>query len=204
MSPTIPWVKILSLISRDADTMPRATYYMVEMDYPHETAEEREAFDGFYHHHISMLLTIPGFLTAQRFQCPEAARAPFMAIYRLAGPEVMTSEAYTSKAGRMSVDPKFRPNMKNWDRNLVQGPEGTSDPDLSVPMGETMTLLDRLTAAAPPLPEGLTLLEVVGLDHTVAERGAALGDAEIATGAALPDDWEIRRWHPIHPVRITA
>ena len=37
---------------------PRATYYMVECDFPHETAEERAAFDAFYGKHISMLLTM--------------------------------------------------------------------------------------------------------------------------------------------------
>ena len=97
-----------------------------------------------------MLLTIPGFLTAQRFHCAQAAgvpvRAPFLALYRLAGPGVMTSDGYTSKAGRMSVDPDFRVNMTNWDRNLVQGPAGTGQPDLAVDMGGHMTLIDRLTA----------------------------------------------------------
>ena len=179
----------------------RAVFYMVEMDYPHETAEEREAFDGFYWKHIDMLLTIPGFLTAQRFHCPEATRAPFLALYRLSGPEVMTSEAYTSKAGRMSVDPKFRPNMQNWDRNLVQGPEGTADPDLSTDMGTEMVLLDRQSDNAPPLPGGLTPLEVIGLDKTIAERGVAVGGWDLGENAALPDEWEIRRWRPIHPVR---
>lgn len=175
-----------------------ATYYMVEMDYPHDTAAERAAFDAFYQRHIDMLLTIPGFLTAQRFYCPQAVRAPFLALYRHTGPEVLASDAYTSKAGRMSVDPDFRVNMTNWDRNLVQGPAGTGQPDLAVDMDGAITLIDRLTDDAPPLPGGFAPLAVVGLDKTVAQRGAAVGD--IAPPEAK-DGWEIRVWRPIHPVR---
>ena len=140
-----------------------ASYYMVEMDYPHETAAERSAFDAFYQRHIDMLLTIPGFLTAQRFHCPEATRAPFLALYRHTGPEVLASEAYTSKAGRMSVEADFRVNMTNWDRNLVQGPEGSSAPDLAIEMDDSMTLIDRLTDDAPPLPDECVPLDVIGL-----------------------------------------
>jgi len=175
-----------------------ATYYMVEMDYPHKTAAERSAFDAFYQRHIDMLLTIPGFLTGQRFHCPEATRAPFLALYRQTGPEVLASEAYTSKAGRMSVEADFRVNMTNWDRNLVQGPEGSGAPDLAFDMDEWMTLIDRLTDDAPPLPDEFVPLEVIGLDRTIAQRGAALGNK-------VPSDvrggWEVRVWRPIHPVR---
>ena len=175
-----------------------ATYYMVEMDYPHETVTERSAFDAFYQRHIDMLLTIPGFLMAQRFHCPAATRAPFLALYRLAAPEILTSDAYTSKAGRMSVEADFRVNMTNWDRNLVQGPEASGAPDLAFEMGEAMTLIDRLTQDAPALPDEFVSLDVVGLDRTIAQRGAAHGDR---TPSAPPDGWEIRVWQPIHPVR---
>jgi hypothetical protein len=175
-----------------------ASYYMVEMDYPHETAAERSAFDAFYQRHIDMLLTIPGFLTAQRFHCPEATRAPFLALYRHTGPEVLASEAYTSKAGRMSVEADFRVNMTNWDRNLVQGPEGSSAPDLAIEMDDSMTLIDRLTDDAPPLPDECVPLDVIGLDRTIAQRGAILGDK---VPSELRDGWEVRVWRPIHPVR---
>ena len=181
--------------------MSRAAYYMVEMDYPHETPAEREAFDQFYYRHIDMLLSIPGFMSAQRFHCVEAVRAPFLALYRLAGPEVMTSNAYTSKAGRMSVDPAFRVKMINWDRNLVRGPEGTSDPDLAVGMEKFFILVDRLTEDAPPLSTDLIPLEIVGLDHTIMQRGVAF---EISKIQQIPDGWEVRLWRPIHPVRTSA
>lgn len=176
-----------------------ATYYMVEMDYPHETAAQRETFDAYYWRHIDMLLTIPGFMTAQRFYCADTDRAPFLALYRLAGPDVLTSEAYTSKAGRMSVHPDFRAYISGWDRNLVQGPAGSGGPDLATAMGGTMTLIDRLTPNSRPLPGGIVPLEVIGLDRTIVQRGV-VGD-----GAAYPpqpaEGWSVRVWQPIHALR---
>ena len=95
-----------------------ATYYMVEMDYPHDTAAERDAFDAFYQRHIDMLLTIPGFLTAQRFHCAQAAgvpvRAPFLALYRLAGPGVMTSDGYTAISSRARPARDSRTSRWTW------------------------------------------------------------------------------------------
>ena len=177
----------------------RVTYYMVEMDYPHETEQERTDFDNFYDKHITMLLTIPGFLTAQRFYCPESLRAPFLAIYRLSAPEVLTSRSYTSKAGRMSVDPAFRVNMKNWDRNIVQGPIGTVEPDLSIEKGETITMVDRLDSETFPLPEELIPMDVVGLDQTVVQRGVATRELFFDR---IEEGWEIRKWRPIHDFRV--
>lgn len=181
-----------------------ATYYMVEMDYPHETAAQREKFDSYYRRHIDMLLTIPGFLTAQRFFCAETKLAPFLALYRLSTPDVLTSEAYTSKAGRMSVHPDFRAFISDWDRNLVQGTAGGEGSDLSTSMEERMVLVDRLSSEAPPLPDGVAPLDVIGLDRTIAQRGAAVFAAD-EIGTAKPprarEGWEIRVWEPIHAVR---
>ena len=156
----------------------RVTYYMVECDYPHETAEQRAAFDTFYWKHISMLLTIPGFSPRSAFTAIRIAGA-FPRALSPDRTEVMTSDAYTSKAGRNSVDPEFRPNMINWDRNLVQRPDGTSEPDLATDMDSSLTLIDRRTTDAPPLPDGFTPLTVVGLDQTIAQRGVTVGSADI-------------------------
>ena len=177
-----------------------ATYYMVEMDYPHETAAQRETFDAYYWRHIDMLLTIPGFMTAQRFHCADTDRAPFLALYRLSGPEVLTSEAYMSKAGRMSVHPDFREYISDWDRNLVQGSadggeEGggaaVDGPDLATAMDDTLVLIDRLTPDAAPLAHGIAALDVIGLDRTAAVPAPREG-------------WAVRVWQPIHAVRIPA
>ena len=173
-----------------------STFYMVEMKYP--DSEPREDFDEFYYGHVSMLLTIKGFLWAQLFECIHPARAPFMAIYQLAGPEVMTSDNYTSKAGRMSVNPVIRERVTNWDRNLVTG----GIDDMHVEMGGWMVLIDRLDSESPALPEGFAALEVIGLDETIAERGVLTGNSgDPATPETTPEGWIVRTLHPLHPPR---
>ena len=172
---------------------------MVEMHYP--AAEDRAAFDGFYHEHISRLLTIPGFLSAQRYECAHEAAAPFLAVYRLESPEVMASENYTSRAGPAAVAPAFRAKMTNWDRNLAQGDIASLD------LGEAgwMVLIDRLGADGPPLPDGFTALSIIGLDATIVERGVLLGQAGAPPEvAASSDGWRVSTFRPIHPPRHPA
>lgn len=170
-----------------------STFYMVEMDYPEREGPGRAAYEAFYERHVAMLLRIPGFLAAQRFECAHAAAAPFLAIYQLEGPEVMESEAYLSRGGRLSVPEAFRTRMANWDRNLVRG----AVPHLEVPADgpeSRLVLVDRVTADAPALPRGLAPLEVVGLDRAIAQRGVAAGAAP-APGPR--DGWRVRTFRPI-------
>ena len=171
-------------------------FYMVEMNYP--KSESRAEFDAFYDRHIAMLLTIKGFQSAQRFACVHAAKAPYLALYRLAGPAVLTSKNYTSKAGRMSVKASMRERITNWDRNLVNG----ALDELEVAMGGWMVLIDRLDSQSPALPDGFTPLTIIGLDKTLAERGVCTGDTgEPPTPDASTPGWKVRTLHPIHPPR---
>ena len=172
------------------------TFYMVEMDFPYP--DERDSFDQFYNEHITMLLTIDGFLSAQRFACTHAAVAPFLAIYQLAGPDVLSGPSYRSKAGPNSVSPTYRPRMQNWDRNLMQ----VADATLDVPLGGWMVVIDRKRNTRPPLPEGYSRLQPIGLDMTVCERGILIGSLGAPT--VLPetaDDWIVRLMRPLHPRR---
>mgnify|MGYP007046970560 CR=1 FL=1 len=169
---------------------------MVEMRYPLE--DDRAAFNEFYAKHISMLLTIDGFLSAQRYECAHEAKAPFMAIYRLRDRHVLSSENYTSKAGRSSVDPAFRAKMTNWDRNLVEGDIA----DMDVAENGWMVLIDRATPESPPLPVGFTPLRIVGLDASIAERGVMIGDGGAPPAVeALASGWTVRIFHPVHAPR---
>jgi len=168
---------------------------MVEMHYPLD--DDREAFNGFYHKHISMLLTIDGFLSAQRYECTHEARSPFLAVYRLDGPDVMTSEGYTSRAGRDSVDPVFKAKMTNWDRNLVQGDIA----DMDVADGGWMVLIDRLSADSAPLPDGFTSLSIVGLDATIVERGVMIGASGEMPAIEESENWIVRSFRPVHAPR---
>jgi len=173
-----------------------SVFYMVEMHYPLE--DDRQAFNDFYWKHISMLLDIDGFETAQRYECEHEAKAPFLAAYRLRDDQVLERETYTSRAGRNSVDPAFRAKMTNWDRNLVEGDLA----DMDVAEGGWLALIDRLSPESAPLPEGFTPLRVIGLDATIVERGVAIG----AAGAPPAFDretpgWSTRVFRPVHPTR---
>lgn len=170
------------------------TYYMVEMHYP--ATEDRAKFDEFYYKHISMLLTIDGFQSAQRYECDPDARAPFLAVYRLRDPGVLESTNYTSRAGRDSVDPTFKAKMSNWDRNLVQGDIANMD----VADAGWMVLIDRLSADSAPLPEGFTPLEIVGLDATIVQRGVRIGEGN-PPAMENQKGWTVRTFKPIHAPR---
>jgi len=169
---------------------------MVEMNYP--ASADRGAFDDFYDKHIAMLLTIDGFKSAQRFECVHAAAAPFLAVYRLREAAVMASEHYTAKAGRQSVDPVFRAQMTNWDRNLLE----CRLADLEVQDGGWLMLVDRLDESAPALPDGFSTMSVIGLDATIVERGARTGSpGEAAPKVASIEGWRKRLFEPLHAPR---
>jgi hypothetical protein len=173
-----------------------SVFYMVEMHYPLD--DDRAAFNNFYAKHISMLLTIDGFETAQRYECQHEAEAPFLAAYRLRDEQVLERETYTARAGRNSVDPAFRAKMTNWDRNLVRGPL----PDMDVAPDGWLALIDRLTPDSPALPPGFTAMEVIGLDATITERGVALGtDGDAPEIDAHTPGWAVRIFRPAHPTR---
>jgi hypothetical protein len=175
-----------------------STFYMVEMHYP--ATEDRARFDEFYARHISMLLRIDGFLSAQRYECTHEAPAPFLAVYKLRDAGVMSSENYTSRAGRNSVDPRFRAKMTNWDRNLVEGEIA----DLDVAEDGWLVLVDRLTPESPLLPAGFASLKVVGLDATIAERGVRIVRGGAPQAPEAKPGWSVRTFRPLHPPRHPA
>ena len=172
-----------------------STFYMVEMHYPLD--DDREKFNEFYHKHITMLLSIDGFMSAQRYECTHDAKAPFLAVYKHRDAGVITSDNYTSRAGRDSVDPTFKAKMSNWDRNMVNGDIA----DMDVGEDGWLVLIDRLAADSPPLPEGFTSLKIIGLDATIAERGVKILQNGEPNSPAAQDGWSIRTFRPIHSPR---
>ena len=170
---------------------------MVEMHYP--LKDDREKFNEFYHKHISMLLTIEGFISAQRYECIHETDSPFLAIYKQRDTQVITSLNYTSRAGRDSVDPAFKLKMTNWHRNLVEG----SIDNMDVRVGGLLTLIDRLTSESPDLPESFTSLKVIGLDSTIFERGVVIRQNGNPCCPNHTDGWNIRTFRPIHPPRFS-
>lgn len=168
---------------------------MVEMHYPLD--DDREKFNEFYDKHITMLLSIDGFLSAQRYECTHETTSPFLAVYKQRDANVITSENYTSRAGRDSVDPAFKAKMTNWHRNLVEG--DIADMDL----GDEgwLVLIDRHADDAPTLPDGFTSLEIIGLDETIIQRGVMTGQNGEPRTPPQQEGWTVRTFRPIHPPR---
>jgi hypothetical protein len=159
--------------------------YIVELDMPHDDllSEWHEWYSG----HIRKLLTIPGFVSAQRFDALSDARSRYVTIYSIAGSEVITGEIYQTRAGPRSAAP-WDARMTNWRRNLFEGIDHLAE----VPLDSWVALLDRERNEAPKLNDAYVPLTPAGLDRSVVERGLHLGapsepppPASAAAGASL-------------------
>ena len=145
--------------------------YMVEMGFPHP---EREAeWHAWYLAHIRVLLTVPGFRAAQRFQAiVDGTPSPYLALHEVASAALFDSPAYRSRGGPTSVG-EWRALQTNWHRNLLDGIEESPE----VPAEAHLLVLRDARDAV--LPEGVAVswLRGVGLDRTIGECGlAVVGD----------------------------
>jgi hypothetical protein len=152
--------------------------YCVELAFS-QPGREAE-WSAWYSKHLGVLLSVPGFFTAQRFQSIAPCRAPFLAAYSVASGEVFESAPYRQRGGRGSPG-AWAPLMINWDRNLFDGlaqmPEVGPDQILAV--------VDGTFDAASKFPVKWHPLRCAGLDRTVQSRGiAVLAAGEYATVAA--------------------
>ncbi len=172
---------------------------MVEMDFPFP--EERANFDAFYDDRITMLLSIDGFLSAQRFEATSTVPAPFLAIYAIENREVMTGPAYASKAGPAAVPDAYRSKFRNWNRDLFTAPAC----DLAVPVYGWITVIDRISTTSMNLPDGYIILSPIGLDRSIVERGVRVHRGGEPTAPTVPagaePGWQVRTMKPLHAVR---
>lgn len=74
-----------------------------------------DSWNEWYAGHIGVLVSVPGFLSAQRFHCPATVDdRPYLAMYEVSGPGVFSSEPYLAIWG---FD-EWRPLIDNWTRDL--------------------------------------------------------------------------------------
>ena len=162
--------------------------YMVELDF---TQPARHAeWDAWYMQHLQVLLSVPGFHTAQRFLCAVPHPAPYLAIYSVDSPHVFESDAYQARGGRDSTG-AWKTSMVNWDRNLFAGVDrapAVSDDELLL-----LTEDERAVAAHPDT--AFSWLDVVGLDRTLTRR--ALAVVKERGRHAVPAAGPIRAYRPL-------
>jgi len=128
-------------------------FYVVRCNFPR--ADLLDDWERWYVGHIELLLTVPGFLGAQRFFTPHSPDArPYLALYELSSPEVMRSDEYQRARG-FGV---WEGHVTSWTRDLVEAAD--RDLDFATPMD------GRLWAAfyRGTLPPGAA--QIVGLDRS--------------------------------------
>ncbi len=164
--------------------------YCVELAFS-EPAREVE-WSAWYSRHLGILLSVPGFSTAQRFQSLAPCRAPYLAAYSVTSRDVFESAPYRLRGGRASPG-EWAPLMIHWDRNLFDGLAQMPN----VMPDEVLAVIDHTTHHIANLPLPLHTLICAGLDRTVASRGiAVLSAAAYATVAACASE-HIRFYQPL-------
>ncbi|MPZ44871.1 MAG: hypothetical protein GEV05_16005 [Betaproteobacteria bacterium] len=164
--------------------------YVVEMDFG-GTSRQAE-WDAWYLEHLHVLLSLPGFHTAQRFVCLTPWRAPWLAIYTVDSPAVFESVPYRARGGRDSTG-EWKPLMRNWDRNVFDGLERAP----AVGTEQALLLTDAEPASIGELDVDFCWLEAVGLDRTVTRRGLAVVDAMLGRRLALTPMSPVRAYRPL-------
>lgn len=145
--------------------------YCVELAF---AAPEREAeWSAWYSKHLGVLLSVPGFSTAQRFQSVTPCRAPYLAAYSVTSGNVFESAEYRGRGGRASPG-EWAPLMVNWDRNLFDGL--THMPEVAA--NEYLAVVDLAPENIAQLEWKLQTLRCVGLDRTLPGRGIAVLSAD--------------------------
>jgi hypothetical protein len=156
---------------------------------------EREAeWSAWYSQHLGVLLSVPGFSTAQRFESLAPCRAPYLAAYSVTSADVFDSAPYRQRGGRASPG-EWVPLMINWDRNLFDGL--THMPE--VKPGEILAVVDAAPDEIANFPFNLRPLRCVGLDCTVASRGIAVLSAAQHAAAATRANEHIRFYRALTP-----
>jgi hypothetical protein len=159
-------------------------------------------YHAWYREHVRKLVSIPGFLSGQRFESTTPSPSPFLAVYNLDSAGVLTSEHYTKTAGPDSTK-EWKPRLSNWYRDLLEGP---SIP--SVPPDGWLAILDRHTDTAPSLPAQCIKLNPVriklsptGLEHIIVERGVMTGGPQDSPPSTSENaDLSARDFRPLSPM----
>ncbi len=171
---------------------------MVEMDMSH--GDRLAQWHAWYEAHVDKLLTMPGFISAQRFVSIGPTLSPYLAIYSVTDESALTNPTYTARAGPQSAS-TWAPFMSNWQRNLLDGVTVAAE----VNSGQWIALIDRQAPDAPELPPGFARLKPVGLDCSMVERGLRWGaQDEAPPSPAQAQGWTLRVWRPLSAQKVAS
>jgi hypothetical protein len=132
-----------------------------------QPARESE-WDRWYIEHLTVMATVPGVGSAQRFKTGTPGHSPSLAMYTFASAEVFSDPYYLSVRGMGEwltlIDRRF------YRRNLFDGMARAP----AVSDGEILLLADRDAPVRAPGDPDWTWLECVGIDRSTPYRGIAI------------------------------
>jgi hypothetical protein len=138
------------------------TIYMVEQLFAR--ADWEQEWNDWYSGNLSVLLSVPGFRSAQRFR--NVGESPrYLAIYTVASPEVFQTQTYINAGGNGANSVRFRPAYQMWKRNLFD----STDRALGVDMNQFL-LVEDITEASVAPRAGAQRLPCSGMHKTTAFR----------------------------------
>ena len=144
------------------------TIYMVQHTFARPEWEEE--WNAWYAGNLKVLLSVPGFRTAQRFKALTGTPPRYMAVYTVDSPDVFETEAYIKAGGGGTNSIRYRPAYQTWTRNLFEG----IDRAPAVGDGEYLVAVDSATREEKVPGVALTWLESTGFHKSTPYRGVGV------------------------------
>lgn len=138
------------------------TIYMVEQLFAR--ADWEQEWSDWYNGNLNVLLSVPGFRTAQRFR--NAGASPlYIAIYTVDSPAVFQTQTYIDAGGNGANSVRFRPAYQMWKRNLFDNESAALNVDIN-----KFLLVEDVADAGVPLRPGAQRLPCTGMHQTTPFR----------------------------------
>lgn len=138
-----------------------------------DTTRARD-WDRWYFEHLTIMVTVPGISSAQRFKTATPGYPPSLAMYSVAGAEVFQDPYYLSVRGMGEwlslIDRQY------YKRNLFDGL--TRAPEVIA--GDVLLVVDRIVPETALAGIEWSWLTVAGIDRSTPYRGIAVVDDDIA------------------------
>ena len=147
------------------------TIYMVEQLFAR--ADWEQEWSDWYNSNLNVLLSVPGFRTAQRFR-NVGASPRYLAIYTVDSPAVFQTQTYINAGGNGANSVRFRPAYQMWKRNLFDDAERAINVDTS-----QFLLVEDVASAATPARPGAKRLTCTGMHKTTAYRDLTMVPAPL-------------------------
>jgi hypothetical protein len=149
-----------------------------------------DEWNAWYAKNLRVLLSVPGFLTGQRFKGTDSQPRNYMAMYTVDSPAVFESKAYIDAGGNGVNSQRFRPAYEIWIRNLFDN----AQPAPAVGEGECLVLRDSDEKQESLGDIPMTWLESIGFHRSTPYRGlAVVPEADVEQLAASSDSLLIYR-----------